>query len=55
MNWRSTLYDTYSGDIYAMIEDLDDDELFDALEELGRKELRQEARARGLPSPVEFD
>lgn len=52
--WRDALYNNYDGDVQALIEDMDDDELQDAMDELDMSELREEARARGIPLPVSF-
>lgn len=54
-NWRAVLCEDYGDDVSTMIEDLDDEELLDAMEQIEHlPELRAEARARGLPEPVVF-
>ena len=54
-SWLQTLREGYNGNLQEMIDEMEDDELLDAIEELNYKALKQEAKARGLPVTLRFE
>lgn len=55
MNWIDLVRNDYKYNYKQMAEELENDELLDAYEELGNSSLRKEIKRRGLNLPLKFE